>query len=42
MKYLSLVLANVRRKKTRTVLTVGSYAVALFLFGMLATIHFAF
>ena len=42
MKYLGLVLANVRRKKTRTVLTVGSYAVALFLFGMLAAIHFAF
>lgn len=42
MKYLGLVLANLRRKKTRTVLTVGSFAVALFLFGMLAAIHFAF
>ncbi len=42
MKYLGLVLANVRRKKTRTLLTVGSFAVALFLFGLLAAIHFAF
>ncbi len=42
MKYLGLVLANLRRKKTRTLLTVGSFAVALFLFGMLAAIHFAF
>jgi len=42
VKYLGLVLANLRRKKTRTVLTVGSFAVALFLFGMLAAIHFAF
>lgn len=42
MKYLGLLLANLRRKKTRTVLTVGSFAVALFLFGLLAAIHFAF
>lgn len=42
MKYLGLMLANLRRKKTRTVLTVGSFAVALFLFGLLAAIHFAF
>lgn len=42
MKYLGLLLANLRRKKTRTILTVGSFAVALFLFGMLAAIHFAF
>ncbi len=42
MKYLGLVLANFRRKKTRTILTVGSFAVALFLYGMLAAIHFAF
>jgi putative ABC transport system permease protein len=42
VKYLGLVLANLRRKKTRTLLTVGSFAVALFLFGLLAAIHFAF
>lgn len=42
MKYLGLVLANLRRKKTRTILTVGSFAVALFLYGLLAAIHFAF
>jgi putative ABC transport system permease protein len=42
VKYLGLLLANLRRKKTRTVLTVGSFAVALFLFGLLAAIHFAF
>lgn len=42
MKYLHLILANLRRKKMRTVLTVGSFAVAVFLFGFLAIIHGAF
>jgi len=35
MKFLPLVLANLRRKKMRTFLTIGSFAVALFLFGLL-------
>lgn len=35
MKYLPLLLANLRRKKIRTGLTIGSFAVALFLFGIL-------
>ncbi|MEW6337994.1 MAG: ABC transporter permease [Acidobacteriota bacterium] len=42
MKYLHLVWANLRRKKLRTTLTIGSFAVALFLFGVLTVIHFAF
>ncbi len=42
MKHLRLVLANLRRKKLRTALTFGSFAVALFLFGLLATIHAVF
>lgn len=42
MKLLRLVLANLRRKKLRTALTFGSFAVALFLFGLLATIHAVF
>jgi putative ABC transport system permease protein len=35
MKFLPLLLANLRRKKIRTLLTIGSFAVALFLFGLL-------
>ncbi len=42
MKYLGLVWANLLRKKLRTTLTVGSFAVALFLFGLLVTIRGAF
>lgn len=42
MKYLSLVKANLLRKKLRTTLTIGSFVVALFLFGFLAIIHGAF
>jgi putative ABC transport system permease protein len=42
MKYLQLVFANLKRKKIRTTLTIGSFAVALFLFGILVVIHFAF
>jgi len=41
MKYLHIVLVNVRRKKLRTILTIGSFTVALFLFGVLATIKTA-
>ena len=39
MKFLPLILANLRRKKIRTVLTVGSFVVAFFLFGLLGAIH---
>src|SRR5580765_5265731 len=42
MKFLPLILANLRRKKIRTVLTVGSFAVAFFLFGLLGAIHYGF
>ncbi len=42
MKYLPLIFANLSRKKLRTFLTVGSFAVAVFLFGFLAIIHGAF
>ncbi len=42
MKYWRLVWANLKRKKVRTTLTIGSFAVALFLFGLLATIQTAF
>jgi putative ABC transport system permease protein len=42
MKFLPLIFANLLRKKVRTVLTIGSFAVALFLFGLLATIRVAF
>ncbi|HYY68313.1 MAG TPA: FtsX-like permease family protein [Terriglobales bacterium] len=42
MKYRHLVFANLFRKKVRTTLTLGSFAVALFLFGLLAVIRGAF
>ena len=42
MKYLHLLWANLKRKKLRTTLTIGSFAVALFLFGILTVVHFAF
>ena len=42
MKYVHLVLSNLFRKKTRTALTIGSFAVALFLFGILAVVDGAF
>jgi len=42
VKYFHLVLSNLFRKKTRTVLTAGSFAVALFLFGILAVVDGAF
>jgi len=37
MRFLPLVVRNLLRKKMRTLLTVGSFAAALFLFGLLAT-----
>jgi putative ABC transport system permease protein len=39
MKYLPYIFRNLFRKKTRTFLTIGSIAVALFLFGLLVTIE---
>ncbi len=42
MRYLRLVWANLRRKKIRTTLTIGSFVVALFLFGLLATLRVSF
>jgi putative ABC transport system permease protein len=42
MKYRHLVLANLLRRRVRTGLTVGSFAVALFLFGILAVVRGAF
>ena len=42
MKFSSLIFANLFRKKIRLVLTVGSFAVALFLFAFLAVVQNAF
>jgi len=42
MRYKSLIMANLFRKKLRTTLTIGSFAVALFLFGLLVVVHGAF
>lgn len=42
MKHLALVLANLKRKKVRTTLTIGSFAAALFLFGLLIAVRGAF
>jgi len=42
MKFGRLVLANLFRKKTRLALTLGSFAVALFLFAFLAVVQKAF
>lgn len=42
MKYAGLVLANLFRKKLRLTLTIGSFAVALMLFGFLAVVREAF
>jgi putative ABC transport system permease protein len=41
MKYLHIVFVNLKRKKLRTILTIGSFMVALFLFGVLMTIKTA-
>ena len=42
MKFFRLVWANLLRKKVRTTLTIGSFTVALFLFGLLAAVRIAF
>ncbi len=42
MKFRHLILANLLRKKIRTTLTIGSFAVALFLFGLLVVVRGAF
>jgi putative ABC transport system permease protein len=42
MKFASLIFANLFRKKVRLVLTIGSFAVALFLFAFLAVVQSAF
>jgi len=42
MRFLPLIVANLLRKKVRTALTVGSFGVALFLFGVLAVVRGAF
>lgn len=42
MRFLPLIFANLFRKKIRTLLTVGSFAVALFLCGLLLVVRAAF
>jgi putative ABC transport system permease protein len=42
MKFSRLILANLFRKKVRLVLTIGSFAVALFLFALLGVVNDAF
>ncbi len=42
MKHLHLLFKNILRKKTRLTLTVGSFAIALFLFGILAIVNNSF
>src|SRR5215471_12973602 len=42
MRFLPLIVANLFRKKLRTTLTIGSFAVALFLFGLLLVVRGAF
>lgn len=42
MKFFRLVWANLLRKKVRTTLAIGSFTVALFLYGLLVTIRGAF
>lgn len=42
MKFSSLIFANLLRKKIRLILTVGSFAVALFLFAFLSVVQNAF
>lgn len=42
MKFFPYLLANLLRKKTRTLLTMASFAIALFLFSILATIDATF
>jgi len=42
MKFSRIILANLFRKKVRLVLTIGSFAVALFLFAFLGVVRDAF
>jgi putative ABC transport system permease protein len=42
MKFLPLLFANLKRKKIRTTLTIGSFAVAMFLFGLLVAVRAGF
>lgn len=42
MKFFHLVWANLKRKKTRTTLTIGSFLIAMTLYGVLAAVHAAF
>lgn len=42
MKHLPLLFKNMFRKKTRLLLTIGSFAIALFLFGILAIVNHSF
>ncbi len=42
MKYLGLIIANLKRKKIRTLLTLGSFATAIFLFGLLIAVRGSF
>src|SRR5437870_12182803 len=42
MKFSRLIFANLFRKKVRLILTIGSFAVALFLFAFLAVVREAF
>src|SRR5579864_7033771 len=42
MKYLPLIFKNLFRRKTRLLLTVGSFAIATILFGFLAIVHNSF
>ena len=42
MKYFPILLANLSRKKIRTILTLGSFVIALLLFGVLAAVRTAF
>jgi len=42
VKFLPLLLANLKRKKLRTALTIGSFAVAMFLFGLLVAVRAGF
>ena len=42
MKFLPLLFKNITRKWTRLLLTIGSFAIALFLFGILAVVNNSF
>jgi putative ABC transport system permease protein len=42
MRFLPLLVANLKRKKIRTALTIGSFVVAFFLFGLLGAIRYGF